>query len=619
MIGIGSNLASSALHTISNVQAPPPPPPPPPPPILGIAYVEAEGQSNITGFNSVDQLPAAARKVYSDVSWLNELSNAGNPSAVVGEEPYVLAALGETVGAVTGRYGEQTMGAAVSAGVGPSFGLVSEYDADTLWQDAARVLLTKASTPGQHIDEFLPLNSADVWKNKVYARRFLRDQLPGLSETLHYQCKLWWQGEANAVAPRAASDLQHPDITDYRTKFEQVYQFDVDQMGPQPPWFVIALADISDPYTDAMNAQLRGLCRYVVQSNGAIVDQANGGHDNRYFVDHNISNGADVHLQATQMGEVGSLVATALRSLHGTWGYDVSTPISTIDPVLIQFEATDVAGTTATFEFTASDNGTLYLAAVPAGTSAPTRGEVKAGTGGGIVLSQTIVVTGSTAPGSLLSTELTILPAGSDFDVYAVLRTDGRDSDVLTQTISVPVAAQPSWDTTFEPNNVTYSENDLLATNTANSAKYVRGTPVLSSGKQYFEIQEVGNLLTIGLGSPATPPAGGSTGTFRCGWVGSNLQYSGGSQSMGGTVANGDIIQFAVDLDAQVMWMRKNGSGNWNNQATADPTTGAGGVTISGLGSAILPLAGMGNGHSARIATTVFSYSAPSGFLPWGS
>jgi hypothetical protein len=50
------------------------------------------------------------------------------------------------------------------------------------------------------------------------------------------------------------------------------------------------------------------------------------------------------------------------------------------------------------------------------------------------------------------------------------------------------------------------------------------------------------------------------------------------------------VVGFAVDLDAQLAWVRVQG-GNWNNSGTADPATGIGGIDYSGagLGAAIYP------------------------------
>lgn len=46
----------------------------------------------------------------------------------------------------------------------------------------------------------------------------------------------------------------------------------------------------------------------------------------------------------------------------------------------------------------------------------------------------------------------------------------------------------------------------------------------------------------------------------------------------------GSVVQHAVDLDARMYWVRLDG-GPWNGNINANPTTGIGGIDVSGLGS----------------------------------
>ncbi len=94
-----------------------------------------------------------------------------------------------------------------------------------------------------------------------------------------------------------------------------------------------------------------------------------------------------------------------------------------------------------------------------------------------------------------------------------------------------------------------------------------------------------------------------------------------------GTLADGDVIQHAVDLDTRKYWVRKNG-GPWNGGApegapTIDPAAGVGGVDISGLGTGnIYPVGSIfaeGGQITANFAAGQINGSIPAGFQPLAS
>ena len=99
--------------------------------------------------------------------------------------------------------------------------------------------------------------------------------------------------------------------------------------------------------------------------------------------------------------------------------------------------------------------------------------------------------------------------------------------------------------------------------------------------------------------------------------------YQNGGSLLGGmpTYVSGDVIDMAVDITNRLIWFRKNG-GNWNNSGTADPATGAGGVTyaaITGAVFAAIETRTAGMTVTANFGATAYGYAAPTGFSDWAA
>ncbi|MEP1765208.1 MAG: hypothetical protein ABJJ53_00930 [Sulfitobacter sp.] len=585
----------------------------------GVAFLEAEGQSNIVGFNSVDDLAPEQHKTYPSIKAFGIDSGLGTTSTQVVQQDYVLVPLGQTIEGIEGRQGELNVGAS-SGEVCPTYGILKAVDDATLWGAAEETWLFKASTSGQHIDEFQPVNAASVWKNKIYGRRQLRADVAASADPVFYQAKVWWQGEANTNTPRDLADLTHDDITGYAAKFEAVYAFDEAQMGAQPPWFLIQLSrnggSDNDPYTAALNAELAGLCRWHVDITGTITDTGVG-HDNRYFVGHDLTNGSNVHLTASQMAQIGAAISTALQTLEGADGFSSARLVAPV-PVITSMIAGAVTDGSVTLDLTTTDVGTVSMVAVTSGSPAPSASEIVAGSGGGIIAAQSETFTGLHAPGAALTVTFSGIPAGSDFDVYAILE-DSAAVGVIG--LSAPVVSS-GWDETNSPNILTYSNNGTQVMNTAGANRYAYGSTVMTDGKRYFEIERIGTVSFAGIANPAVPIGGGANGTDKVGWLFSNIQYTGGSVSLGAQPSSADVYQIAVDVDAGLFWVRGDGTGDWNNNASADPATGSGGLDCTGLAGQILPAVGLSptdaNGAILRSTPSEWEFAAPTGFVNIG-
>jgi hypothetical protein len=89
-----------------------------------------------------------------------------------------------------------------------------------------------------------------------------------------------------------------------------------------------------------------------------------------------------------------------------------------------------------------------------------------------------------------------------------------------------------------------------------------------------------------------------------------------------GAAAAGDVIGIAVDIAARKAWFRKN-NGLWNNQTTATPVTGVGGVQIATTGD-FGPAVGFGGAGTAisdsitvNFGATPYANAAPVGYGDW--
>ena len=175
-----------------------------------------------------------------------------------------------------------------------------------------------------------------------------------------------------------------------------------------------------------------------------------------------------------------------------------------------------------------------------------------------------------------------------------------------------------SWNP-FDLLGINLSNGNLTATNTA-SPSGVRAKDGSASGKYYWEVTvstwaQSGTSVGFGLAS-ATLNAGstiGSATVARTGGITVNNTASGSSL---GALSAGNTIGIALDISNNLCWFRAAPSGNWNGSGTANPATGAGGVSISAISGMQFPIF-LGNG-SGEVATANFGASTFIGVVPSG-
>jgi hypothetical protein len=617
----------------------------------GIAWIGGEGQSNMgTLGNTVDQLSSADVGLFPDQFIFDNTTNTTTPNIPL--VPYILARTGETFDGVVGPSGQRNIGQSDGQPVGPLVGLNIDYRS-TDWLDGSGTglwtfLYSSAGKKASHFQPFGETASYDVgdqdankgYQFRCYGYKAARAELISLGEPVYRQAMVWAQGEANTNPARDSANTSHISITSYPAEWQKIYDFRVKQEGPQPPWFIVQLLPVwntaessRDVYTDAMNVQLKSLARYTVNMVGgsfnSIVDNGSG-NPNVYYLQHDYTTklgifSEDPHFTAVQQKEMGQAIASALKVIHGGNGWTSAYPLSEIKPAISGYTVSGGASSVTVSGYV-TDPCTVYTVTTPTGAPTPTVSQIIAGSGGAINGSGSFVVSQTTA-GAGFSFSVPSVPSG-EVATYTVCRITSGETSVLESDTATVTEAVLSWDETYRTDVIAYSDSNLTATHTAASgAYYVRGKPVSSSGKKYFEALVGGTLpppVFVGIGDFDISVGGGASGVNRAGWLASNIQYSSGAgganQSAGGALVFGDRVQVAFDLDTRLMWIRRNGTGNWNNIVGADPTTGVGGLSIHNLDTMVIPVVGLGVQDSVTLSLTTEQWvlTPPSGFGPIG-
>jgi hypothetical protein len=196
-----------------------------------------------------------------------------------------------------------------------------------------------------------------------------------------------------------------------------------------------------------------------------------------------------------------------------------------------------------------------------------------------------------------------------------------------------------TWNPSDKDSHVALSGGNLAATQSeAGNFDGVRSTSYYTGGQVYWE-----NIVTnqsdapgrgwlSGVASSATAvthnfpggdltSSGVQTGDERLWFMNGG---SSGLTILGTSVANGDVIAFAMDVNKGLIWAKDvTQSGNWNGNALADPVTGVGGMGIqvhddnvyimwSGEHvSSINPVA------TLNVGATLFVGTKPTGYIAW--
>ena len=179
-----------------------------------------------------------------------------------------------------------------------------------------------------------------------------------------------------------------------------------------------------------------------------------------------------------------------------------------------------------------------------------------------------------------------------------------------------------TWDSAALQGGTLSNGNLTFTANTATSG--IRAQSSLNSGKRYFEITAGTLTATMALGvynDTSTISSLSSSNGFAVTQTGSININGLATGSTVGTLVAGDVLCFAVDLDAGLGWVRRGAAGNWNGNAGANPATGTGGLNIAAIhkggGLWLYPRVGLSSATgsvTANFGASSFAGTVPSGF-----
>jgi hypothetical protein len=192
----------------------------------------------------------------------------------------------------------------------------------------------------------------------------------------------------------------------------------------------------------------------------------------------------------------------------------------------------------------------------------------------------------------------------------------------IGQSLTTVLGAWTQLNPADKSSNITLSNGNLTATSSNTTAGGARAVDFQFNGKLYFEAASTtwtGSNTAAGIGSPSWGRSGANSANavlaYPNGDIYINSVHFGATALLGAFVAN-DVMCFAVDLPNQLVWVRRN-AGNWNGSATANPATGVGGFSYSGLfGGFVAPICSF-NAVAAitfDFGDTAFAQTVPSGF-----
>ena len=183
------------------------------------------------------------------------------------------------------------------------------------------------------------------------------------------------------------------------------------------------------------------------------------------------------------------------------------------------------------------------------------------------------------------------------------------------------------WNASDKSAGMTLSNGSLEAAGGGSGEVGVRSTNSYTSGKCYFEYPVITALVgggsAVGIAnSLAVLTTMGSAAANAALCFDGVIYVSGSNTGINIGAIQGASMQVAVDLGAELIWMR-NAGGTWNNSGTANPATGVGGIDISGCFTANTTAAYaafVANGASditVNFGATAFAYTIPAGFSRW--
>lgn len=185
-----------------------------------------------------------------------------------------------------------------------------------------------------------------------------------------------------------------------------------------------------------------------------------------------------------------------------------------------------------------------------------------------------------------------------------------------------------AWNPADKTAGIDLTGSNLIATHSVGSGysgQGVRATIGKSTGK-YFSRHLVTAVVTteysLGVCTAAHDISdyGGVSTASNVFYLNGDVWTNGALVTSIASASTGDVVDMAVDLDNGLIWFRTN-LGNWNNNGSADPATGTGGISL-GVTGTVYPCASMF--YETEVCQAYFDpagwgVSPPSGFSPWSA
>lgn len=251
-------------------------------------------------------------------------------------------------------------------------------------------------------------------------------------------------------------------------------------------------------------------------------------------------------------------------------------------------------------------------------------------------------VTPATYGSASTSAQVTVDQQGRVTAASSVAITTGATGDALAARWTA-VPASPGFDVNYDPlGQFVFSNSNKTATPVSSSPyNYAYGAPARYTGKRYFEVVpgstsfcnvgvcgSYGHVLDLKVSV-------GNLGQFypgQLGWAPGGSVFAHATQagtdvtvSTIATWAATNVLCVAIDIDNMLIWFR-NGSGNWNNNASANPATGTLGIKCQNIlhgadSTLVWPAVNMGNTSATvlHLLAADFAQSVPSGFTGWAN
>ena len=235
--------------------------------------------------------------------------------------------------------------------------------------------------------------------------------------------------------------------------------------------------------------------------------------------------------------------------------------------------------------------------------------------------------------GNAAAADVHAVTNSTGYRYYRLAQTGGStSSSPYTRQINFKISGiDASGPTTWSPlyatpSITTLSGGDLTVSSTSGTGSSIATFNALT-GKFYYEYTPTGmddNNSGIGVADITfTPQArGGQSANPHSGIVVSNsyFVYSDGSYASL-TLTSGTVLCVAIDIGAQLIWFRFDGH-DWNNDASANPATGAGGLSLSFMDAShpVAPSFVSSDAvfaGTANFGATSYAQTPPSGFNNW--